>query len=233
MWNSKWQANVSSLFRLSKYFYLIVFPVYPNCFRLFIILWNTQFGRFHITTWSCYVWQDSHSPSWRLTLEKTLRKLNLVNFSNVFQNTSTFSYWRALLSVKVNGLPYSVILTHSARNSRKLRFSFTRYTRALRKLTILQCDLEPIPYETDIFENKESMMPDAENELEPLMSLNYLKIHFKISEADINFLRIVLPRLIIMSAFVNRDFVDFYYLISIVFMCICILCTDKAIYIFL
>ena len=55
------------------------------------------------------------------------------------------------------------------------------------------------------------MMPDAENELEPLMSLNYLKIHFKISEADINFLRIVFPRLIIMSAFIDRDFVDFYY----------------------
>lgn len=120
--------------------------------------------------------------------------------------------WRGLLSNRMlsPGFPFGVklpVVEHLAvPESCIINFNFIHFLPRVRHLVIRQCDLNPIPYETDVFNFRYSFQDWKAFVLNPQRTLTSLEVEFRISDEDTEFLRGIFPNLRVLSAFREQSY---------------------------
>ena len=108
---------------------------------------------------------DMNIPLTRLTIDIGEYILNgnfqqlLISYASTLKE---LVIWRGLLANKMAapGFPFGVVMSFmevlEVPESCLINFNFIHFFPQLRRLTIRQCDLNPLPYETDLFNFRHS-----------------------------------------------------------------------------
>jgi len=121
--------------------------------------------------------------------------------------------WRGLLANKMKepGFPYGVELPKleylEVPESCLINFNFIHHVPALLNLTVRQCDLNPIPYETDLFNFRYSYKEWRAFIQNQHKALREIKVEFKVNDENIEFMRGIFPNLRLFTGFVNQELV--------------------------